>query len=115
MGKPPLSRHNGQTLECKAHRFANADKSIDRAHFCQHMGRVGSLTLPMFEPPLFFKESKHRIQQELLCPSFNQARAKIRQDGKVKAGIGQFSSESIRETRFVREPHLLLVDQAAPL
>jgi hypothetical protein len=52
----------------------HAHESIDRSHFGQHMGRVGSLALPLLEPALFFKDSEQSIQQHLLCSPFKQAR-----------------------------------------
>ena len=54
------------------------------------MRRVGSLALPLLEPALFFKDSEHGIQHHLLCSPFNQALAKVGQEGKIKAGISQF-------------------------
>ena len=89
-GQQPPSSDNGDAVECKAHGRACAHESIDRSHFGQHMGRVSSLALPLLEPALFFKCSEHSIQQHLLCSPLKQARAKVGQNGKVKAGIGQF-------------------------
>lgn len=45
MGKPPLAGDDGKAARRKAHGFANAHESVNRAHFRQHMGRVGSLAL----------------------------------------------------------------------
>ena|SRR5581483_1886134 len=90
MSQQPLSRDNRQTTLGKAHRLAHTHEAIDRSYFGQHMRRVSSLALPWLEPPLFFKNSEHGIQQHLLCSPVNQALAKVGQDGEIKAGISQF-------------------------
>lgn len=90
MGKPPLGSCNGEAVEGKAHGLPDAHEAIDGSHFGQHMGRVSSLALSLLEPALFFKDSYHGIQQHLLCSPFKQTLAKVGQNGKVKAGIGQF-------------------------
>lgn len=89
MLKQPVTSDNGQTIERKAHGFAHAHEAIDGSHFGQHMGRVGALTLAFLEPALFFEHGQHGIQQQLFGLPFKQTLAKVRQDGKVKAGIGQ--------------------------
>ena len=53
--KQPLARDDGETIERKAYGFADADESMNRAHFGQHMSRVGSLTLTFLQLPLLFK------------------------------------------------------------
>src|SRR5215472_18389426 len=90
MGQKPVSSDDGQTVECKAHRLPNAQESIDGSHFGQHMCRVGSLALSLFEPAMLFEHRQHGIQQHLFRSSLNQALAKVRQNSKVKARIGQF-------------------------
>jgi hypothetical protein len=62
MGQKPLSSDNGEAVERKAHSLSHAHESVDRPHFCQHVGRVGSLALPLLESALLFKDSEHGIQ-----------------------------------------------------
>src|SRR5215471_20346674 len=62
MGQKPVPCDNSKTVEHKTHGLSDAHQTIDRTHFGQHMRRVGSLTLSLLEPALFFEDSQHRIQ-----------------------------------------------------
>src|SRR4051794_19630125 len=48
-------------------------------------------------PAAFFEQGQHGIEQHLLCFPLYQAHAKVRQNRKVKARVGQVPAEGIRE------------------
>src|SRR6185437_1373368 len=91
----PVRSYHRQDIECVTQRFHHAFGSIERANFRQHMGGIGTLVPPCFQPAMCFAHGQEGLQETLFCAGRHQTSSELAQDRVIKSGISQLQAQAI--------------------